>query len=423
MLDMELPSRRQRGRPKRRYVRFLKDLLESAEQHFMVGYRVHYYVFTDLPDEVPTVALGEGRQLTMIKTASSNRWQEISLRRMEMIEKLIEDEVINKAEYIFSLDVDSKFYAHWGAESLGDLVGALHSWFFGKSREQFTYERRPESQAFIPLDEGDYYYGGAVIGGRPDKVLKLVKTCRMQLDVDRANKIKAVWQEESHLNKYFLYNKPTKVFSQSTRCFHDDQVVRSDCVGGYVRFDCDNITVATTFFALGKYVRFLKDLLKSAEQHCMMGYRVHYYVFTDLPDEVPTVALGEGRQLTVIKTASSNRWQEISLRRMEMIEKLIEDEVINKADYIFSLDVDSKFYAHWGAESLGDLVGALHSWFFGKSREQFTYERRPESQAFIPLDEGDYYYGGAVIGGRPDKVLKLVKTCRMQLDVDRANKI
>ncbi|XP_058238612.1 globoside alpha-1,3-N-acetylgalactosaminyltransferase 1-like isoform X2 [Hemibagrus wyckioides] len=196
-----------------KYVRFLKDVLESAEQHFMVGYRVHYYVFTDLPDEVPTVTLGEGRQLTVIKTSSSNRWQEISLRRMEMIEKLIEDEVINKADYIFCLDVDSKFYAHWGAESLGDLVGVLHAWFFGTSRDQFTYERRPESQAYIPFNEGDYYYGGAVIGGRPDKVLKLVKTCRMNLDVDRANKIEAVWQEESHLNKYFLYNKPTKVLS------------------------------------------------------------------------------------------------------------------------------------------------------------------------------------------------------------------
>ncbi|KAG7314370.1 hypothetical protein KOW79_021673 [Hemibagrus wyckioides] len=54
---------------------------------------------------------------------------------------------------------------------------------------------------------------GPWIGGRPDKVLKLVKTCRMNLDVDRANKIEAVWQEESHLNKYFLYNKPTKLLS------------------------------------------------------------------------------------------------------------------------------------------------------------------------------------------------------------------
>ncbi|KAI5630346.1 hypothetical protein C0J50_10213 [Silurus asotus] len=109
-----------------------------------------------------------------------------------------------------------------------------------------------------------------------------------------------------------------------------------------------NITVATTVFAVGKYVRFLKDLLESAEQHFMVGYRVHYYIFTDLPDEVPVVTLGEGRRLIIMKTAGSSRWQEISLRRMEMIEKLIEEELLNKADYIFSLDVDSKFKATGG---------------------------------------------------------------------------
>ncbi|XP_046695871.1 globoside alpha-1,3-N-acetylgalactosaminyltransferase 1-like isoform X2 [Silurus meridionalis] len=196
-----------------KYVRFLKDFLESAEQHFMVGYPVHYYLFTDLPNEVPEVNLGEERQLTVIKTPSINRWQEISLKRMKMIEKLIEEELLYTVDYIFSLDVDTKFHAHWGAESLGDLVAVLHPYLFGFSRKQFTYERRLKSQAYIPLDEGDYYYEGAVIGGRPDKVLKLAKTCRMQMEMDQANQIEAVWQEESHLNKYFLYNKPTKVLS------------------------------------------------------------------------------------------------------------------------------------------------------------------------------------------------------------------
>ncbi|KAM9441353.1 globoside alpha-1,3-N-acetylgalactosaminyltransferase 1-like isoform 1-T2 [Clarias gariepinus] len=196
-----------------KYVRFLQDFLESAERHFFVGYQVHYYVFTDRPDEVPIVKLGKGHQLTVKKTASSNRWQEISLRRMERIEKLIEEELTDKADYIFCLDVDSKFYAHWGAESLGDLVGVLHVWFFGSFKRWFPYERRPESQAYIPYGEGDYYYGGAVFGGRPKNVLKLARTCRMQLEVDRANQIEAAWQEESHLNKYFLYNKPTKLLS------------------------------------------------------------------------------------------------------------------------------------------------------------------------------------------------------------------
>lgn len=196
-----------------RYVRFLKDFLESAEQHFMVGYHVHYYLFSDHPDEVPVVTLGTGRQLTIIKTESSNRWQEITLRRMEMIEKVIEERLVGEADYIFSLDVDTKFYGHWGAETLADIIAVLHPGYFGTLRRNFPYERRPESVAFIPPEEGDYYYGGAVIGGRIDNVYKLTKWCRMQLDTDRNNKIEAAWQEESHLNKYFLYNKPSKVLS------------------------------------------------------------------------------------------------------------------------------------------------------------------------------------------------------------------
>ncbi|TUR04355.1 Globoside alpha-1,3-N-acetylgalactosaminyltransferase 1 [Bagarius yarrelli] len=196
-----------------RYTRFLKDFLESAEENFMLGYRVHYFLFTDHPEWVPNLILGAGRQLTKIKCPSSARWQEITSRRMEMIEKLIEERLLNEADFIFSLDVDTKFYGHWGAETLGNLIAVLHPGYFGSPRTAFPYERRSKSVAFIPPEEGDYYYGGAVIGGRVSSVHKLVKTCRQQLDADRANQIEAAWQEESHLNKYFLYNKPSKVLS------------------------------------------------------------------------------------------------------------------------------------------------------------------------------------------------------------------
>ncbi|KAL0193689.1 hypothetical protein M9458_011985 [Cirrhinus mrigala] len=157
--------------------------------------------------------MGEDHQLTVIEVPSSNRWQEISLRRMERLEKLIESRLINEADYIFSLDVDSKFYGRWGAESLGRLVGAIHPWYYNTFREKFPYERRPESQAFIPYAEGDFYYGGAVIGGLVKDVYQLAKTCWKQLDIDAAKSIEAAWQEESHLNKYFLYNKPSKLLS------------------------------------------------------------------------------------------------------------------------------------------------------------------------------------------------------------------
>ncbi|RXN29591.1 globoside alpha-1,3-N-acetylgalactosaminyltransferase 1-like isoform X1 [Labeo rohita] len=196
-----------------KYTKFLKDFLESAEQNYFVGFRVHYYLFTDQPQQVPEVKMGEDHQLTVMVVPSSNRWQEISLRRMERLEKLIESQLINEANYVFSLDVDTKFYGRWGAESLGRLVAAIHPWFYYTPREQFPYERRPESQAFIPHSEGDFYYGGAMIGGLVKNVYQLVKTCREQLDIDAAKSIEAAWQEESHLNKYFLYNKPSKLLS------------------------------------------------------------------------------------------------------------------------------------------------------------------------------------------------------------------
>ncbi|XP_058633124.1 histo-blood group ABO system transferase-like isoform X4 [Onychostoma macrolepis] len=195
------------------YTRFLKDFLESAEQHYFVGFRVHYYLFTDLPEEVPEVKMGENHSLTVRKVPSMNRWQDISMGRMEILEKLIENELVSEADYIFCLDVDTKFYGRWGAETLGRLVGVIHPWYFDAPRDQFTYERRPESQAYVPAGEGDYYFTGAAFGGSLEDVHHLTKTCRKQMNIDVANSIEAIWHEESHLNKYFLYNKPSKLLS------------------------------------------------------------------------------------------------------------------------------------------------------------------------------------------------------------------
>ncbi|XP_073688247.1 globoside alpha-1,3-N-acetylgalactosaminyltransferase 1-like [Garra rufa] len=196
-----------------KYTRFIKDFLESAEQHYFVGFRVHFYLFTDQPESVPEVKMGENRSLTVLKVQSLNRWQDISMNRMEKLEKLIENKLAGKADYIFCLDVDTMFYGRWGAESLGRLVGVIHPWLFDYPRNQFTYERRPESLAYIPAGEGDYYYAGAAFGGTLEDVHNLTKTCKEHLNIDAANSIEAVWQEESHLNKYFLLNKPSKLLS------------------------------------------------------------------------------------------------------------------------------------------------------------------------------------------------------------------
>ncbi|XP_041706190.2 globoside alpha-1,3-N-acetylgalactosaminyltransferase 1-like isoform X1 [Coregonus clupeaformis] len=197
-----------------KYTRFLRDFLESAEKHFMVGLEVHYYVFTDLPGDVPgNVTLGVGRLLSIVSVPKFDRWQEISLRRMEIIQTAIEVHIHREAHYIFCLDVDMKFQGRVGPEALGRLVAAIHPWFYWYPRNQYPYERRNVSTAYVPLDQGDFYYQANIFGGALEDVHRLTKTCREHLEVDKSVGVEAVWQEESHLNWYLVKNKPTKLLS------------------------------------------------------------------------------------------------------------------------------------------------------------------------------------------------------------------
>lgn len=51
----------------------------------------------------------------------------------------------------------------------------IHSFSPQTERNNFPYERRLESKAYIPADAGDYYYTAAVWGGYLEDMYKLVK--------------------------------------------------------------------------------------------------------------------------------------------------------------------------------------------------------------------------------------------------------
>ncbi|XP_068605526.1 globoside alpha-1,3-N-acetylgalactosaminyltransferase 1-like [Brachionichthys hirsutus] len=195
-----------------KYIMFLKSFLETMEQYFFVGFNVHVYVFTDQPKDVPEVRVAAGRQLTVRLVPSSKRWQEISARRMELIQVLIE-ETLHHHDYIFCLDVDALFHGRWGAESLGGLVAVLHPGYYKDGRSRLPFERRPQSRAYMAPEDGDFYYCGGAFGGSLQEVHLLTKTCRYNFEADAREGIEAAWQEESHLNRYMWIHKPSKVLS------------------------------------------------------------------------------------------------------------------------------------------------------------------------------------------------------------------
>lgn len=52
---------------------FLKKFLKTAEDHFFVGFKVHVYVFTDRPKEVPQVEMAAGRKVDRINRLILNK--------------------------------------------------------------------------------------------------------------------------------------------------------------------------------------------------------------------------------------------------------------------------------------------------------------------------------------------------------------
>ncbi|MEJ1286927.1 hypothetical protein NN561_017941 [Cricetulus griseus] len=196
-----------------KYIAFLKGFLKTAEMYFMEGHRVKYYIFTDQPGSVPLLKPSKGRQMVILETqASAHPWNTY-IYRMEVISYFSQQRFAKEVDYLVCAHVNIVFCNSVGVEILSSLFGTLHPLFFGLPRKSLAYERQPQSQAYISENEGDFYYSGAFFGGKVLEVHRLTKFCYLALRMDQAYDIQVVRPEESYLNKYLLYNKPTKILS------------------------------------------------------------------------------------------------------------------------------------------------------------------------------------------------------------------
>ncbi|XP_069775102.1 alpha-1,3-galactosyltransferase 2-like isoform X2 [Narcine bancroftii] len=193
---------------------YLERFLLSADEHFMPGFPVIYYVFVDdlakLKQITPKLS-GRGK-VQDLKVEKHRRWQDNSMFRMKLIKELIETHVKNEANYIFCFDVDQHFNGRFGTEALSESVALLHAWFYRKLKFFYTYESNPLSSAYIE-SKGDFYYHAAVFGGTWQSVRNLTERCHHGIMKDKQRNVEALWHDESHLNKYYWLHKPTKILS------------------------------------------------------------------------------------------------------------------------------------------------------------------------------------------------------------------
>ncbi|KAL8174202.1 UNVERIFIED_CONTAM: N-acetyllactosaminide alpha-1,3-galactosyltransferase [Gekko kuhli] len=193
--------------------KYLKNFLTSANSYFMPGHNVIFYIVVDNILGVPSIKLGPLQRLKVFQVEKESRWQDISMMRMKTIGDLIESQIHHEVDFLFCMDVDQVFESYYGVETLAESVAQLHAWFYKANRKSFSYERNPESAAYIPYEEGDFYYHAAVFGGTPQRIYNLTRECYEGIRYDKEHNLEAIWHDESHLNKYYLRNRPSKVLS------------------------------------------------------------------------------------------------------------------------------------------------------------------------------------------------------------------
>ncbi|XP_058158919.1 putative glycosyltransferase 6 domain-containing protein 1 [Dasypus novemcinctus] len=189
---------------------YLDLFLHSANKHFMPGYKVNLYVTVDSPVSLAGMELDPGRTFKFYPLSPDGP-ADPDLVRLQSLGEHIEADIRHDVQFLVSMTARQVFRSDVGAETLGLSVAQLHAWWYFRNTENVPYERRPQSTACIPFGQGDFYYDGAVLGGTPGEILKLINEILKGVVHDKKQQLNSTY--ESHLNKYFFLNKPTKLLS------------------------------------------------------------------------------------------------------------------------------------------------------------------------------------------------------------------
>ncbi len=201
------------------YWQYVPEMMEGAKNFLLPGHEVDTFFWSDMPEEE---AKKYGAKVFQIE---SQPWPMPTLMRYHLF--LQQEEELKKYDYVFYCDVDMKFVGVVGDEILGDsLTAALHPMYALDKSLWPPYEPNEKSTAYIPrpgrvIMDGQQprfmpmYFAGGLQGGKTEDWIKAMKQMKKNIDEDMLNNYIAIWNDESHWNKYLFENPPSVVLTPS----------------------------------------------------------------------------------------------------------------------------------------------------------------------------------------------------------------
>jgi histo-blood group ABO system transferase len=187
-----------------KYIQFLQPLIESADNHFLKNQEVTYFIFSN-----KDININSNRNIVKIDVEHKD-WPWMTLGRYKIFSN--SSEILSSMDYLYYCDVDMKFEGGVGDEILSERVATQHPGYYDR---RGTPETNPLSLACVFPHEEMQYFAGGFNGGSSQEYLKMANKISENIDIDYSKNIIAVWHDESHMNRYFIDNKPTKILDPS----------------------------------------------------------------------------------------------------------------------------------------------------------------------------------------------------------------
>lgn len=184
-----------------KYIDFAVNLINSADQYFLTDQDVEYFLFTDHCK----LEIKSSRKINKIKI-NHREWPWMTLGRY----KIFNDHktLLRYQDFLFYCDADMRFDNIVGDEILNQRVATQHPGYYGT---RGTPETNPKSLACVLPSEDMQYFAGGFNGGSSLEYLNMAEVLSGNIQHDYNNNIIAVWHDESHINRYFIDNPPTKI--------------------------------------------------------------------------------------------------------------------------------------------------------------------------------------------------------------------